>query len=159
MERRTNTRFDKLVGNETGLFCKFGCRKEGQKGEPKINIVRCKVLHLDRSNPRRVYSLVEKLLASSPMEKDLGLLVDKKQNEPAACSCSLEDQWYPGYHQRSGGQQEQGGNCHSLLCQHSEPAGVPCPVLGSSVWERCGAFGEGPEEGHDNDQMFGAPCL
>lgn len=43
----TNTGFHKLVGNETGLFGKFGCRKERHKGEPKINVVKCKVLHLD----------------------------------------------------------------------------------------------------------------
>jgi len=40
----------------------------------------CKVLHLLQDNPRYVYSLGEEILESSPIEKDLGTLVDKKMH-------------------------------------------------------------------------------
>ena len=95
----------------------------------RFNTAKCKVLQLGRRNPRHIYRLEGAVLESSPVEKDLGVLVDEKLNEPAVCSCSSESKWYPGLHHERGGQQGQGGDCPSLLCSCEVPPRVLCPGM------------------------------
>ena len=71
--------------------------------------------------------------------------------------CNLECQWYPGLHEKRGGQQRQGGDCPPLLCPCEAPSGVLRPAPGSPIKARHRAVGEDPEEGHRDDQRAEAP--
>lgn len=51
-----------------------------------------KVLHLGRGNPRHTGRLGREVTGSSPAEKDLGVVVEQRQREPAVCSHSPESQ-------------------------------------------------------------------
>lgn len=75
------------------------------------------------------------------------------------CACSLESLWYPGFNQKRGVQQSEGGDCSLLFCISETPARVLCPSLGRPTEERYGAFGEGLEEGHEGDPRAGTPLL
>jgi len=75
------------------------------------------------------------------------------------CSFSSKGQWYPGLHQKTGGQQGEGGDCPSVLWPHEAPSGVLCPGLESPVEERYGAVGGGPDYGAEDDPRAGAPPL
>jgi len=74
-----------------------------------------KVLHLGWGNPQYQYRPGNECMENSPVQKDLGILVDKKIGHLTMCACSPESQSYPGLDKKKGGQQVEGGDSAPLL--------------------------------------------
>ena len=54
-------------------------------------------------------------LDSAQAERDLGVLVQPTEHEPAVCPGGQEGQWNPGLYEEQCGQQEQGGRSSPVL--------------------------------------------
>ncbi|GAB0178846.1 hypothetical protein GRJ2_000349900 [Grus japonensis] len=120
----------------------------------KFNKAKCKVLHVGQCNPKYNYRLGGEWIESSPEEKDLGLLVDKKLNMSQQCALAAQKD---KLHQKQCDQPVEGGDSPPLLRSSETPPGVLHPALGSLVQERL--IGMSPKEGHKDDQRAGAPLL
>ena len=104
---------------------------------------------LGQCNPRCEYRLGDEPLESSSVEKDLGGPDGQKaEREPAVCACNPGSQMCSELHQKSGGQQGEGGDCPALLGSCEAPCEAPRPGLEPPAQEGRGALGAGPEEGH-----------
>ena len=111
------------------------------------------------SSPRYIYRLGEGLLESSPVEKDLGVLVDEKLNMSQQCTLAAQKvNGILGSIRRVVASRDREGY-PSLLCPHKALTGVLSPSLGPTIHERWGAIEEGSEEGHKDDHRAGAPPI
>lgn len=96
----------------------------------KFNNTKYKALHLHQSNPQYEYTLENELIESSPVEKDVAILV-KKNIRYELCFPSSESQLCPNLHQKMCHQQGKGGGFAPRLSSHETPARVLQPPLGS----------------------------
>ncbi|KAJ7403107.1 phosphatidylserine synthase 1 [Pitangus sulphuratus] len=93
------------------------------------------------------YRLREELIESSPVEEDLGILVDKKLDMSWQCALTAQKTKRPGLHQKQRGQQAKGGDS-ALVRPHLECCIQLCILSTRKTWY----VGAGPEEGHEDDQ-------
>jgi len=104
-----------------------------------------------------MYRLGEELIESSPAE-DLGVLIDEKANTSQQGALAVQkSNGILGYIRRGLASRAREGTVP--LCLHDTLSGVLCPGLGPSIEERCGTFGEAPEEDWEDDQRAGAHLL
>ena len=124
----------------------------------RFNKDKCKVLHMGRGNPKHKHRLGGEWIESSPEEKGLGVLGDEKLNMTRPCALAAQKaNRILGCIKSSVASRAREGIL-PLRSGETQP-GALRPPLGSSVQEGHGPVGDGPEEGHKNDQRDGAPLL
>ena len=120
----------------------------------KLNMGKCRVLHLGRNNPMHQYRLGADLLESSSAKRDLGLLVDDRLTMSQQCALAAKKaSGLLGCIKKS----MASASRKVLLPLYSPP--VLCPVLGSPLQERRGTTVENSEKGYKDDKGTGASLL
>ncbi|GAB0185453.1 hypothetical protein GRJ2_001010600 [Grus japonensis] len=120
----------------------------------KFNKVKCKVLHVGQA-----HSLGREWIESSPVEKDLGVLIDEKLNMSWQCADQKANHNL-GCIKRSVTSRLREGIL-PLYSTFARPHLKHCVQLctESPVKDRHGAVGANPEEDQKDDQRAGAPLL
>ncbi|GAB0176921.1 mitochondrial enolase superfamily member 1 [Grus japonensis] len=135
----------------------MGWKDWANKNLMKFNKDKCKVLHLGKHNPGVQHRLGSTQLGSSSVERDLGVLVDSKLNMSEQCAAVAKKA------NRMLGCINKGITSRDkvIIPLYSVPVtpGILCSVLVPAMQKRCGQAGEGPEEGHQDDQRTGKPAI
>jgi len=126
----------------------------------RFNKAKCKVLHLGWGNPKYRYRLGREWIESSPEEKDLRVLVDKKLNmtwqhalAAQKANCTL------GCISSSvGSRAREGGDSAPLLYSGATRPGILHPALEPSAQDTWTCWSRS-RRGHNNDPRAGAPLL
>ncbi|KAJ7416740.1 hypothetical protein WISP_69115 [Willisornis vidua] len=103
---------------------------------------------MGQGNPECSYRLGNDKLETSPMERDLVVLVDSKLNESQQCPGSQEGQPCSEGHQTNQCQPDEGGDCPTLLRTGVASPHVLRTVLDATIQEGYKATREHPKKGH-----------